>query len=461
MIYLEGYAGKHIKVVRLLLFTAVMSFILIPAVINGMPDGIQQAAEKVTLTEEDRAAIVEQTALFMEENYVFPDKGRLIGNYIREQQRMGRYSSFDNPLDFADVVTADLKTKSTDSHLALEYNPVSTGTAVRRRQLNDPGFSIGYNFGFQKIERLTGNIGYLDLRGFDIDLNPEAKKTAVSAMSILANSRAIIIDLRKNPGGTGGMANMIASYFFGDEPIHLLSNTSRFKGKENTRESWTLKELEGRRLPNVPLYLLIGGGTASAAEHFVFGLKGQDRAVLLGETTAGAGHNVAYIPINEYFRCKVSIGRTYDPKTGEGWEGVGIKPHIEVPVEKALERAHLEALKALIAGSKNDTQKSELEWFFPIVKALYESVEVEGARLRTLAGKYGVRTFTYEDGGLFYSREGRRGSFRLMPISQDRFILPHIDNQILQFVSNSEGKVAELRILHQDGQVQNIPRDAE
>ena len=461
MIYLEDYVEKHIKVKRLLLFAAVMFFILIPAVINGMPNGILQAAENMTLTEEDRAAVVEQTALFMEENYVFPDKGKLIADFIREQQRKGCYSGSDNPLDFADIVTADLKTKSTDSHLALEYTPVSAGTAVRRRPLNDPGFSIQYNFGFQKIERLTGNIGYLDLRGFDNNINPTARKTAVSAMSILANTRAIIIDLRNNPGGTGGMADMISSYFFSDEPVHLLSNTSRFKGKENTRESWTIQELEGRRLPDVPLYLLIGGGTASAAEHFVFGLKGQDRAVLVGETTAGAGHNVAYIPINEYFRCKVSIGRTYDPKTGEGWERIGIKPHINVPVEKALERAHLEALKAVINETKNDAQKSELEWFLPIVNALYEPVGVEGARLRSYAGKYGVRMFIYEDGGLFYSREGRRGNFRLLSISQDCFILPHIDNQIFRFVTNSEGKVVDLRILHQDGQVQNIPRDSE
>jgi len=430
----------------------------------GASGSIPAEIQSQKLTEEEIRTAVEKTAELVEANYVFPEKGVVIAETLREQLRNGSYSGIANPLDLADAVTADLRRVNNDRHLALEFTGASQSeggpTPMFRGPQRDPGFGRFYNFGFQKFEVLTGSIGYLELRGFDNPGIPPAKSTAEAFASLFANTRAAIIDLRKNSGGTGQMADLLASYFFGDEPVHLLSNTSRYQGKEETSEAWTLSEVKGKRFPNLPLYLLVGSRTASAAEHFVFGFKGLDRATSIGENTAGAGHNVAFFPVPGSFRCAVAIGRGFDPRTGEGWEGTGIGPDIQVSEEQALERAHLEALAGIAEKSRNEWIKKEIDWLIPIVKARYNPVHVDPGLLKRYEGEYGTRTFLVKQDSLCYLRKGRSGFIRMFPITNDRFIIPGIETTQFQFVSDEKGEVCELRILHQDGQVQKVSKNA-
>jgi C-terminal processing protease CtpA/Prc len=94
------------------------------------------------------------------------------------------------------------------------------------------------------------------------------------------------------------------------------------------QERWTLETVPGKRLTNVPVYILTSRRTFSAGESFTFGLKVTRRATLVGERTGG-------------------VGRSYDPRTNKGWEAEGIEPDVEVPQDKALERA-LELARARI-----------------------------------------------------------------------------------------------------------------
>jgi C-terminal processing protease CtpA/Prc len=430
----------------------------------------QGGTSPAKLTEGEILETVENLASMLEENYVFPEKGKTIADFIRSQHKEGKYSSIDNVPGLCDAVTADLRTASGDVHLALvqsqvggPHAPQEKTAAAKKKKTPQrrvmPGFGKEYNYGFRKFENLEGNIAYLDLRGFDDVRNQEIRKTAESVMALLANTEAVIIDLRWNPGGTGGMAHLLASYFFGAEPVHLLSNTSRFKGKEYNREHWTLKEVNGTRMQDKPLYLLISGRTGSAAEHFTFSLSCQDRAVLIGETTSGAGHNVAFIPLNQYFNAKISIGRTYDPRTGKGWEGTGIPPHIEVSVDKALETAHMEALKRMIAEEKDEEKKARLEWQLPFVRAQYNPVLPDNEKMRDFAGQYGVYEFVVENESLFLIRRGRRGKIRLATLPDGGFFIPGMDNTIFKFFSSEEKGVPELHVLHQSGVVQKIIRN--
>jgi hypothetical protein len=437
--------------------------VLLSIILSASASAWEEINQSQVLIEEDIRAVVEKTAELVEMHYVFPDKGIAIAESIRDLLEKGRYSGIADPLDLADAVTADLRKAGSDRHLALEFTGAAQSeggsTPMFRGPQRDPGFGRFYNFGFQKFEVLTGSIGYLELRGFDNPRIPPAKSTAEAFASLFANTRAAIIDLRKNSGGTGQMADLLASYFFGGDPVHLLSNTSRFQGKEETSEAWTLRDVKGKRFPALPLYLLVGPRTASAAEHFVFGFKVMDRAVLIGENTAGAGHNVAFFPVPGSFRCTVSIGRGFDPRTGEGWEGTGVEPHIQVPEEQALERAHLEALAGLAEKSRNEWIKKEIDWLIPIVKARYNPVHADPGHLKRFEGKYGTRTFVVERDSLCYSRKGRTGVMRMIPITRDRFMIPGIETTLFQFVSDESGEVHALRILHQDGQVQNVPKN--
>ena len=75
------------------------------------------------------------------------------------------------------------------------------------------------NFSFERVEYLAGNIGYLKFNGF-ADPN-YAGDTVAAAMNFLANTRALIIDLRQNRGGNPAMANLVASYLLsGESPVH-------------------------------------------------------------------------------------------------------------------------------------------------------------------------------------------------------------------------------------------------
>ena len=79
--------------------------------------------------------------------------------------------------------------------------------------------------------------------------------------------------------------------------------------------------------------------TISAAESFAFGLKNHNRVTIVGERTAGGGHFGGFIPLTPGFTVFLPRGKTYNPATYEGWEAEGLKPHIEVAYDKALDTA--------------------------------------------------------------------------------------------------------------------------
>ena len=294
------------------------------------------------------------------------------------------------------------------------------------------------------------------MRAFDDPRIEDAKATAEGAMAFLANSDAIIIDVRKNRGGTGTMANLLESYFFSDEPVHLLTNTTRFMGETITQEDWTLKEINGRRLPEIDLYLLISNTTGSAAEHFVFALKGQDRATLIGKSTGGAGHNVAFFPVLNLYDLSIPIGRTFDPKTGESWQETGIEPHIKVPGEKTLETAHKEALKNLEKKAMDVKEKQKIKWILEALDAVYHPISVEESLLRAFAGDYDKnRHVVFENGTLYYTREGMRRKHKLIPMTEDQFLLDGVDDMRLKFVRKDQ---IELHVIYEDGKTQKCNR---
>jgi C-terminal processing protease CtpA/Prc len=98
------------------------------------------------------------------------------------------------------------------------------------------------------------------------------------------------------------------------------------------------------------IYLLVSRDTVSAGEHLALALKRTGRATLIGQTTRGAGNFGRPFKLPHNFSAFVPFGRTFDPASGQGWEGTGVRPDIEVPAEKALD----EALR--VAGLKLDAE---------------------------------------------------------------------------------------------------------
>jgi retinol-binding protein 3 len=203
-----------------------------------------------------------------------------------------------------------------------------------------------FNYGFNKLESLPGNVGYLEIASF-ANLDEGSKETASTLLSALANFDSIILDLRRNGGGNTPMAAYVASYFLGPKPARL--STIYWRDENRTVDVMTWEVVTGRRSLDRDLFLLVGPSTFSAAEDFSYSLQQLKRATLVGETTGGGAHMGKGLQrISPLFTAFIPVGQSINPITNTNWEGVGVKPDVKVPVDKALIEAHRLAILKLL-----------------------------------------------------------------------------------------------------------------
>jgi C-terminal processing protease CtpA/Prc len=156
-------------------------------------------------------------------------------------------------------------------------------------------------------------------------------------MTFLAGTRAMIIDLRQNGGGSPKMVALISSYLF-DRRTHL--NDLWTRSTNATEEFWTQDSVAGRRFGGEkPVFVLTSTNTFSGAEEFTYNLKALKRATIVGETTGGGAHPVRGRRIDEHFMIGVPFARAINPVTRTNWEGVGVEPDTKVLAGEALKTA--------------------------------------------------------------------------------------------------------------------------
>lgn len=198
------------------------------------------------------------------------------------------------------------------------------------------------NCGFDKVEVLAGNVGYLK---FNMFADPEVcGLTATAAMNFLANVDAIIIDLRENGGGDPRMIALISSYLF-SKPTHL--NDLWERKTDSTQQYWTLPYVPGKRLDSKPAFVLTSKRSFSGAEEFTYNLKNLKRATIIGETTGGGAHPVSGHRIDDHFMIGVPFARAINPISKTNWEGVGVEPDVKVPAAETLSTAQRLAMEKL------------------------------------------------------------------------------------------------------------------
>jgi CubicO group peptidase (beta-lactamase class C family) len=308
-----------------------------------------------TLDDQTRATVIEGALQALKANYVFPEKAKEMEQAIRARLARQEYATLTSAEAFARQLTAHLQEVSHDKHLRVLYTQGSgAGMATRLDPALNRALSKKRNYGFEKVERLAGNIGYLDLRGFEDE--HAAGETAAAAMTFLSNTDALIFDLRNNGGGNPGMVALLSSYLF-DQPTHL--NSIYDRPSDTTREFWTQAKVPGQRYGSgKPVYVLTSQRTFSAGEEFTYDLKNLKRATIVGETTGGGAHPVSPQRINAQFIITVPSARAINPITRTNWEGTGVAPDLAVKSEQALKAAHLAALKA-IAPNITELQLSQ------------------------------------------------------------------------------------------------------
>lgn len=299
------------------------------------------AADTFELTAADRRQVLEESAALLEERYVYADRGRELARELRSDSQSAQWRTIGDPRKFAEAVTRYLREESGDGHLALDFSesalPEDTEAAEADYSAAEMERWYGrhLNHGFEKVERLEGNIGYLDLRVFAP--TEMAGDVAAAAMTLLAQSDALIVDLRNNGGGHGAMAHLIAAYLLdGSREMSGSYNRPLDEHTRNTTPAW----VPGRRYgADKPLYILTSARTFSAAEGFAYDLQALDRAVIVGEPSGGGAHPFEYRRVHPHFVLSLAEARSINPITGGNWQGTGVTPDVRVRADRALEKA--------------------------------------------------------------------------------------------------------------------------
>lgn len=316
-----------------------------------------------TVTAEERRQVIDNSIAKLNQYYVFPEVAKKMEQAVRDRAKNGEYDSITSAKQLAEKLTADFRAVSKDGHLHLRYQ----NAPLPDRPFNEaPGaeqiaqqraFAAKLNYGFEKVERLQGNIGYIDIRGF---IPPEVGgETGAAAMTFVANTDALIVDLRRNGGGEPAMIAFLTSYLF-DEPTHLNDIYERYR--DATQQWWTSSYVSGRRFGGKkPVFVLTSKDTFSGGEEFAYNLKNLKRATILGETTGGGAHPVNGVRVSEHFELGVPYARAISPITKTNWEGTGVAPDVAMPANDALDAAYVMALERVIASTEDAARKAGLQ----------------------------------------------------------------------------------------------------
>jgi carboxyl-terminal processing protease len=167
---------------------------------------------------------------------------------------------------------------------------------------------------------LEDNIAYVALSKFDAVNTADQLQKAVSDL-LAQNPRALIFDLRDNPGGYLDQSVDVADMFL-TEGVALIE---RFKSGDEREYATTDKGIA----QNIPLVVLVNGGSASAAEIVAGALQDRDRAELIGETTFGKGSVQQINRLSDGSQLRVTIARWFTPND-RAIHGEGITPDIVV-----------------------------------------------------------------------------------------------------------------------------------
>lgn len=238
-----------------------------------------------------RDSVIDGSIAKLREFYVFEDKAEAMAETLEGRRRRGDYDAVTDGAELAELLTAHLREISRDLHLGVNFSPVANPPPSPDPEPS-PGAREQYrrqmgriNCGFEKVEILPGNVGYLKFNMFAVPA--VCGPTATAAMNFLQHVDALIVDMRDNGGGAPAMVAYVTSYFFA-APTHLNDLYNRAEG--TTQQWWTLPYVSGDRLVEQPVYVLTSQRTFSGAEEFAYNLKSLGRATIVGETTGGGAH---------------------------------------------------------------------------------------------------------------------------------------------------------------------------
>ncbi|MBY9067541.1 S41 family peptidase [Hyphomonas sp. WL0036] len=302
----------------------------------------------ITMSAEDNSAVILSLAEVLRDRFAFRERGIAVSLEIEAMEKRGDFRDAKTAAVLLDLIKTRISPMVDDRHFRVRYMGPEIMAGFSDLPPNDEQIAefheeVRLRGGeIPEIRWLDGNVGYLRITRF---LNaPPATERLSTAMSLLADTGALIIDVRNAPGGEpAGVANAIG---------HLVGErtpTVRTIDPADANGGTTFyAEPKSPAFIDKPVFLLIDGETGSGAEEFAYDLQAMKRATLVGETTYGAATPGGYRPLAGGFAAFIPMQVVNNTITGANWEGVGVHPDVEAPADQALTVAHRLAIEAIL-----------------------------------------------------------------------------------------------------------------
>ncbi|HEX7813843.1 S41 family peptidase [Dyella sp.] len=301
-------------------------------------------AQDPVLSDADAREVMKTLSRELVKGYPFPDLSKRYARTLADAARSNRYEGLDH-CDFGKKLTEELRATHKDVHLGVYCESRFRAPPVAGHGAKPAGEDTS----IETVE-LDKNLAsaYIQSQGAWGE-DQDNYDAVVNAMGLAAHAKYVIIDIRNNPGGSGTIGRLFASYFYGtgDEQFYL---NGFHKDRSKDIQEWTYSYVPGKRLPNAKVYILVNNRTASATEGFAYAMQRLKRATIVGQTTAGAGIAGSIVDLGHGMRAFIPVKMVVAPRTEQGWEGVGVKPDVETAPGEEKTKA-LELIKADLATS--------------------------------------------------------------------------------------------------------------